>query len=111
MSAIAASRERASSTTTRSLWLVAGPPRSRTCACAAARTISSRPNARSARGSWRRSERALRPQPPREPRVHFLVPEQRVAGLEHPVVLVGEIDQPRGHALGLEYAVDQEPLT
>src|SRR5262252_5977406 len=49
-------------------------------------------------------------QPALEPGVDLAVPEQRVARLEHPVVLVGEVHETRGHPFGLEHAVALEPL-
>ena len=33
-----------------------------------------------------------------EPGEHFLVPQQRVVRFHDPVILVGKIDEPRGHA-------------
>src|SRR5580765_481412 len=41
-------------------------------------------------------------QPPRQPRLHFAVPELRVLGVEHPVVLVGEDDELALDALALQ---------
>src|SRR5688572_1218380 len=59
------------------------------------------------RGSLMASRRL---QEAREPGVHLAVPEDRVARLEHPVVLVREVDQARGDALPLEHVVALETL-
>ena len=42
--------------------------------------------------------------------MHLAVPEQRVARLQDPVVLVRKVHEPRGHALRLQHAVDQQAL-
>ena len=52
------------------------------------------------RGLW--SLRLLVLQIPREPRLHFAVPELRVLGVEHPVVLIGENEQLALDALALQ---------
>src|SRR5262249_38999537 len=52
----------------------------------------------------------LNVQPALQPAHHLAVPELGIAGLQHPMVLVGEIDEPRGHALGLEHAVALEAV-
>src|SRR5438874_350023 len=46
----------------------------------------------------------------RQPREHFLVPQPRVLRLEHPMVLVREIHQPRRHAFLPQRVVKLEPL-
>src|SRR5262249_21357557 len=45
-----------------------------------------------------------------QPAQHFLVPENRVARLEHPVVLVGEVDETRRNTLPLEHVVAGDAL-
>src|SRR5262249_41947111 len=111
--------------TTRNPWLEVAKRPWRTSGYAARRTINSKRSARSAQVSWRRSEKTRAPnrwparatrlassrlEPPRQPVVHLAVPEERVARLEHPVVLVREVDEACGHARGLEHAADQQPL-
>src|SRR6266705_3068958 len=49
-------------------------------------------------------------EPALEPAQHLAIPELRVLGLQHPVVLVGEIHQARRHALRLEHAVALEAV-
>src|SRR5262245_17563818 len=48
--------------------------------------------------------------PALQTREHFPIPQNRVARLQHPVVLVREVHESRRHALGLEHAVALEPL-
>src|ERR1700741_922386 len=45
-----------------------------------------------------------------EPADHLLIPAHRVDRLQHPVVLVGEDHELRGHALPLQRGVHAEPL-
>ena len=45
-----------------------------------------------------------------EPREELAVPEPRVLRLQDPVVLVGEVDEARGDALGLQRVVVLQPL-
>src|SRR5262245_56963184 len=48
--------------------------------------------------------------PTRDPREHLAVPEYGVPRLQHPVVLVGEVDEARGDVAGLEDRVAEEAL-
>src|SRR5262249_7468816 len=81
---------------------------------------TSRPSGSTCTCSTRREARGRRPsrlppppsalEVPLEPGVHLAVPDERVPGLQDPVVLVREENQPRADTFGFVEVVDRERL-